>query len=46
MDNSTTKARMALAIEDLAKQLTPNFSGTSKKYNVDRTTLRRRFNGT
>ena len=46
MNNSTTEARMALAIADLTKQTTPNFSGTSKKYNVDRTTLQRRFNST
>jgi hypothetical protein len=35
-----------LALEDCSKQLVPNFSGTAKKYGVDRMTLTRRFRGT
>jgi hypothetical protein len=46
MDNSTYEARLGLALEDLSKQANPNPTGTATKYNVDRTTLRRRFNGT
>ena len=42
---STNEAQLALALDDLAKQTTSNFSGTSKKHNVNRTTLRRRFQG-
>lgn len=36
---------MEEAIEDLKSQKTPNFSATAKKYNIERTTLRRRFKG-
>jgi hypothetical protein len=32
-----------LAIADLNKQAVPNYSGTAKLFQVDRTTLRRRF---
>jgi Tc5 transposase DNA-binding domain len=46
MSEPTTEARMALALADLSKQSIPNFLGTSKKYNVNRTTLSRRFKGT
>jgi Tc5 transposase DNA-binding domain len=46
MDNSTNEAQLELALSDLANQSIPNFSGTAKKYQVDRTTLRRRFNST
>jgi hypothetical protein len=46
MDNSTNEAQLRLALSDLANQSIPNFSGTAKLYQVDRTTLRRRFNGT
>jgi hypothetical protein len=45
MDNSTTEDRIQLALTDLNRQLIPNFSATSKKYNVNRTTLSRRFKG-
>ncbi len=46
MSEPTNEARMASALEDLSKQSIPNFLGTSNKYNVNRTTLHRRFNGT
>mgnify|MGYP003623045145 CR=1 FL=1 len=45
MDNSTYEARLGLALEDLRKQAIPNPTGTATRYNVDRTTLRRRFTG-
>ena len=45
MDNLTYEARLGLALEDLGKQAKPNPTGTATKYNVDRTTLRRRFTG-
>jgi hypothetical protein len=34
-----------LALSDLEKQLPPNYSATARKYAVNRTTLRRRFEG-
>lgn len=37
--------RIAEAIEDLESQMRPNFSDTARRYNVERTTLRRRFRG-
>jgi|SRR5450432_661658 len=46
MDNSTTEARIALAIEDLTKQAIPNLKATAARFQVGRTTLTRRFNGT
>jgi len=45
MDNSTYEARLGLALEDLRKQAIPNPTGTATRYNVNRTTLRRRFTG-
>src|SRR5450432_4398050 len=45
MDNSTYEARLGLALEDLSKQAIPNPTATATRYNVDRTTLRRRFTG-
>ena len=39
-------ARLQLALADLADQDTPNYLGTSKKFGVDRRTLRERFLGT
>ena len=36
---------ISAAIADLRSQKKPNFYGTAKKYNIDRTTLRRRFQG-
>src|SRR5450432_1417231 len=46
MDNLTYEARLGLAIEDISKQPIPNWLGTSKRFQVDRVTLMRRFNGT
>ena len=45
MNNFTKEERMLKAIEDLNTQLTPNYSGTAKKWDVIRTTLMRRFTG-
>jgi hypothetical protein len=45
MDNSTKEERLELALADIRKQSIPNIRGTTKSYNVDRTTLTRRFNG-
>ena len=39
------EAQIQLALADLAKQDTPNYMATSKKYTVPRTTLRERFLG-
>ena len=35
-----TEAQLQLAVTDLAKQDTPNYTATSKKYEVPRKTLR------
>ena len=40
-----TEAQLQLAVADLAKQDTPNYTATSKKYEVPRKTLRNRFLG-
>ena len=40
-----TEAQLQLAVADLAKQDTPNYTATSKKYGVPRKTLRNRFLG-
>lgn len=45
MDCNDNKARLELALIDLSKQTVPNFLGTSKRFQVNRTTLRRRFLG-
>ena len=45
MDNSTKNASIELAIDDLNRQLRPNFRGTAKKYGLVESTLRRRFKG-
>ena len=45
MSDSTYEARIQLAILDLLKQDRPNFSEAARRFEVDRTTLRRRFNG-
>jgi hypothetical protein len=37
--------KMELALQDLHRQDVPNFQATANLYSVDRTTLRRRFNG-
>lgn len=37
--------QLELALADLRRQIKPNFQGTANLYNVDRTTLRRRFLG-
>ena len=44
MDNSTTERRIELAIADLESQEVPNYSATAKVYNIERTTLQRRYN--
>jgi len=46
MDNSTYEARLELAVDDLAKQANPNFLATARRFQVHRTTLSRRFQGT
>src|SRR5450432_3321011 len=46
MDNSTKEACIELALADLTKQARPNFLGTARKFQVDWTTLQRRFQGT
>src|SRR5450432_2274710 len=46
MDNSTYEARLGLALEDLRKQIIPNFSSTSRRFQVNRITLVRRFKDT
>ena len=45
MAQSTYDARLELAIADLAKQDKPNYMAMAKKYEVARTTLRKRFLG-
>ena len=40
-----TQAQLELALADLAKQDTPNYTATSKKYGVPRKTLSDRFTG-
>ena len=40
-----TEAQLQLAIDDLAKQDTPNYMTTSKKHDVPRKTLQNRFLG-
>lgn len=39
------EADIKAAISDLESQEAPNFKATAKKYNIDRTTLMRRFKG-
>ena len=46
MSDHLTAARMVLALDDLGKQTKPNLLGTAKKWEVNRTTLTRHFNGT
>src|SRR5450432_445685 len=46
MDKSINEARLDLALADLANQRPPNYMVTAKLYQVNRTTLRRRFLGT
>ena len=45
MDNFTKNASIKLAIDDLNRQLIPNFRGTAKIYSLVESTLRRRFKG-
>jgi hypothetical protein len=45
MNKATKEAQLELALLDLGKQSIPNFSSTARKFEVDRTTLRRRFDG-
>ena len=37
------KAAISAAIANLKTQAKPNYDATTKKYNIDRNTLRRRF---
>src|SRR5450432_2311657 len=46
MDNLTKDARLDLALSDLSKQTKPNFMSTARKFQVHRTTLQHRFEGT
>jgi hypothetical protein len=43
IDNVSHNARIELAIADLESQTELNFAATARKYNVQRTTLSRRF---
>ena len=45
MDCSTHNARINLAVADLRKQEKPNFKATARKYTVNSTTLKRRYQG-
>lgn len=45
MDSVQREAQITLALADLANQEHPNFKGTARAYNVNRTTLHRRFDG-
>ena len=45
MNNSTIEALIELAINNLNRQLKPNFHATVKKYGLVTTTLIRRYNG-
>jgi Tc5 transposase DNA-binding domain len=44
MNRSTNDARLELALADLRKQSIPNIKSTAERFEVDRTTLGRRFN--
>ena len=44
MNNSIMEASIELAIDDLNRQLKPNFHATAKKYGLITTTLMRRYN--
>ena len=47
MDSATKEMQMQLALDDLRSQSNPNYGATADRYKgVDRTTLRRRFEGT
>jgi hypothetical protein len=46
MSDALNAARMVLALDDLSKQKNPNLLSTSKKYEVNWTTLTRHFNST
>jgi transcriptional regulator NrdR family protein len=46
MDNLSHDARLDLALSSLREQTEPNFMGTAKEFQVNRTTLRRRFQAT
>jgi len=46
MSDALNAARMVLALDDLTKQEKPNLLGTSRKWEVNRTTLTRQFRGT
>ena len=46
MSDALSAARMVLALDDLTKQEKPNLLGTSRKWEVNRTTLTRQFRGT
>jgi hypothetical protein len=41
----TNEINLELAIADLRRQFKPNFQATANLYDVDQTTLRRRFLG-
>src|SRR5450432_4075312 len=45
MDRTTYDAQLELALSDLSKQLVPNYTSTARRFQVNRTTLHRRFNG-
>jgi S-adenosylmethionine synthetase len=45
IDNIPYNDRIELAITDLKSQITLNYAATAKKYNVDRSTLSRRYKG-
>jgi hypothetical protein len=45
MLSSTHNTRIELALADLASQSKPNYKATAKKYEIQRTTLARRYKG-
>ena len=45
MDNLTTEQRIELAIADLESQDVPNCAAIARLYKIERSTLRRRYNG-
>ena len=46
MDSEPREVRIAYALADLANQEKPNFKKTARRFKVNHTTLRRRFDGT
>jgi hypothetical protein len=45
MNKSTRNTQIELAIADLKQQMKPNITATARKYAVNESTLRKRWNG-